>query len=171
VAVLTGHTGAIGAVATDGRSCFTVADGSVRRWDLHSGRWTGVPETTTGAGPTSLCLTPDGLLLTVGFPARHGVRVRDLATGRFVRTLDPEGAPGKQSVCTTPDGRIALVTELAARVGLWEVATGRPLGHLEGLTGGVAGVCVTPDGNHVVVAGRDGAIRIWDIDRDLGVPR
>ncbi|MEV7044044.1 protein kinase [Amycolatopsis sp. NPDC051061] len=171
VAVLTGHTGAIGAVATDGRSCFTVADGSVRQWDLHSGRWTGVPETTTGAGLTSLCLTPDGLLLTVGFPARHGVRVRDVATGRFVRTLDPEGAPGKQSVCTTPDGRIALVTEPAGRVGLWEVATGRPLGHLEGLTGGVAGVCVTPDGNHVVVAGRDGAIRIWDIDRELGEPR
>ncbi|WP_103355873.1 protein kinase [Amycolatopsis sp. CA-128772] len=171
VAVLTGHPGMITGVATDGRSCFTAAaDGSVRQWDLRDGRWTGVPETTAGTGLTSLCLTPDGLLLTVSFPAAKGVRVRDAETGRFVRALDPDGAPGKESVCTTPDGRIAVVTELAATVRLWEVATGRSLGHLEGLTGGVADVCVTPDGNHIVVAGRDGKLRIWALDRELEAP-
>ena len=170
VSVLTGHTGEIRAVATDGRSCFTAADGSVRQWDLHSGRWTGVPETTTGPDLTSLCLTPDGLLLTGGF-SRWGVRVRDLATGRFVRTFGSEGAAVSQDVCVTPDGRIALATNAAANtVGLWEVATGQHLGHLEGITGGVGAVCVTPDGNHVVVAGRDGTIGIWDIDRELGEP-
>lgn len=169
VAVLGGHTGEVTAVATDGRSCFTAAGGSVRQWELHSGRWTGVPETTTGSGPVSLCLTPDGLLLTVAFPAGKGVRVRDLATGRLVRALDPGGAPAKQSVCATPDGRIAVVTE-PATVRLWEVATGRALGHLEGLAAGVADVCTTPDGNHIVVAGRDGKIRIWAVDRELEVP-
>jgi WD40 repeat protein len=169
--VLAGHTGPISAVATDGRFCFTAGaeDGAVRQWDLASGLCTSVPETYSAGASISLCLTPEGLLLTVCRPGVGGVRVRDLATGRVVRALDPEGVPGKHFVCTTPDGRLALVTESAATVGLWDVATGRSLGHLDGLTGGVGAVCVTQDGNHIVVADRDGAIRIWDIDRELGM--
>ena len=171
VHVLRGHTGAIAAVlpTPDGRFCVTVGmrDRSVREWDLLSGRFTRFLETYPSQSLYSASITPEGHLLTVGVPSRQGVRVRDMASLELVRTLGRDTSSTMSHICTSPDGEIALVVESAGVIGVWEVATGRFRGHIEGTTGATDAVCFTPDGNHVLVAGDDGRIRAWDVDWEL----
>ena len=77
---LRGHSGAITAIdwSADGNYCYTCAeDGTVRRWNMHTGKaeqqWSAHP-----GGTLSLCVGPNGQIVTAG---------RD----RFVRQWSAEG--------------------------------------------------------------------------------
>src|SRR5437588_473831 len=48
---------------------------------------------------------------------------------------------------------------------LWQVATGKQLGSLEGHRGEVTAVAFSPDGTRLVSGGADNAALVWDVTR------
>ncbi|MFE4602016.1 caspase family protein, partial [Kitasatospora indigofera] len=114
---LTGHTGAVEAVACtmlDGRPVAVTgsSDDTVRVWDLTTGRPVGEPLTGhTDAVRAVACTTLDGRPVAVTGSTDNTVRLWDLTTGQ------PAGEPltGHTSdvyavACTTLDGRPVAVT-------------------------------------------------------------
>jgi len=56
------------------------------------------------------------------------------------------------------------------RVGLWEVATGKALGHFAGHSGRVASVAFSPDGKYIVSGGWDNTAKLWNAVPDEKKP-
>jgi WD40 repeat protein len=170
---MTGHHGPVGSVCVtpDGRHALSagVHDTGVRQWDLSTGRCVRVPETHPAGGPGSMCLTPDGHLVTATrLRSQGGVRVRHLASGRLVRRIDAgTGAVMLRDVHAVPVGDFVVTAGTDNVLRLWEVATGREAGRLEGHGCDVHAVHMTADGQHVLAAGDDGAVHVWDIDWEL----
>src|SRR5262249_59949319 len=53
-------------------------------------------------------------------------------------------------------------------VRLWDAATGKPLGVLEGHTGAVRRLAYSPDGQTLASASFDGTVRLWDVSAGAG---
>ncbi|WP_416529799.1 protein kinase domain-containing protein [Streptomyces coelicoflavus] len=173
VHTLTGHRGPVGSVCVTPDSRFVLSagilDAGVRQWDLGTGRCVRIPETYPAEGPGSLCLTPDGHLVTATMlPSQGGVRIRHLASGRFVRRLDAGiGAGLLRAVHAVPVGGFVLTAGTDHVLRLWDVATGQNAGRLDGHGCDVNAVCMTADWQHVLAAGDDGSVHIWDVDWEL----
>ena len=97
------------------------ADGTVRLWDMATGRQIGRPLTGPADPVTSVTFSPDGTTLASASPD-HTVRLWDLATSR------PVGAPltghtGQvTSVAFSPDGKTLAAGSADHTVRLWDVA-------------------------------------------------
>ncbi|MEV5205694.1 hypothetical protein [Streptomyces sp. NPDC053720] len=169
---LTGHTGRVWAVATGVVDGCPVAvtgsdDGTVRVWDLTTGRPVGEPLT----GHTSRVLAVatgvvDGRPVAVTGSGDKTVRVWDLTTGRPVGEPLTGHTDSVRAVATgVVDGRPVAVTGSDDRtVRVWGLTTGRgePLtGHTDSVWAVATGVV---DGRPVAVTGSaDGEVRVWDL--------
>jgi WD40 repeat protein len=67
------------------------------------------------------------------------------------------------AVTTAPDGRWTAGGRADGAIGLWESATGTPLGVLRGHGGAVAALAASKDGEWLASAGFDGVVRVWDL--------
>lgn len=117
---------------------------------------------------TSFATTPD--LNFAAFPfsresGNRGVRVLDLKTGQerglilpgyFVAglALSPDGT----MLATTPGGMVE-----GSPIQLWEVASGREVGRLDGHRGRVGQLIFLPDGKQLISASADQTLRLWDV--------
>ncbi|MFD7508168.1 protein kinase [Streptomyces sp. NPDC059853] len=171
---MTGHHGPVNTVCAtpDGRHALSAGllDGGVRMWDLSSGRCVRVPETYSSGGPTSMCLTSDGHLITATWLDDRwgGVRVRHLPTGRFLHRLGTGGTnTALRAVHSVPVGGFILTAGSDHVLHLWDVASGKNVGRLEGHRCDVNAVHMTADWQHVLAAGHDGNVHIWDVDWEL----
>ncbi len=72
-----------------------------------------------------------------------------------------EHANSVSSVALTPDGRLAL-TGSDGTGRLWELASGRCLGTLEGHTDDIQSVALTPDGR-LALTGSEDSTRLWEL--------
>jgi hypothetical protein len=135
---LTGHTDRVGAVATgsvDGRSVAVTGsrDGTVRVWDLATGRSVGKPLTGPNDSEVRAVATGsvDGRSVAVTGSQDGTVRVWDLATGRSVGGPLTGHAEAVGAVATAVvDGRPFAVTGTRdGMVRMWDLATGRPPAH------------------------------------------
>ena len=163
--ILQGHTDTVEAVAVtpDGQRIVSGgADGTVRVWDLASGR---LEHTLQGHSDwvVAVAVTPDGRRIVSGGHDKT-VRVWNLASGRLEHTL--QGHSGWVSaVAVTPDGQRIISGGEDDTVRVWDLAGGRLEHTLQCHSGWVSAVAVTPDGRRIVSGGFDDTVRVWNLAR------
>ena len=170
-ATLTGHTGAVVAVAcaaVDGRPVAVTGsyDDTMRVWDLATGQPAATLTGHTGPVAAVACTTLDGRPVAVTGSQDSTARVWDLATGQLIRTLTGHRNTVVAVACTAVDGRPVAVTgsyDSTARV--WDLATGQLIRTLTGHRNTVVAVaCTAVDGRPVAVTGSyDSTARVWDL--------
>jgi WD40 repeat protein len=153
--------------------------GSVKVWNISSGREVLSMEDGIEDGVWSVAYSPDGKLLAGASGYEHAeggpnaipgeVWVWDAQTGAVVYRL--RGHPsGTWFVSFSPDGkRLASAggtrgsPRYPGEVKIWDMLTGQEVATLQGEgVGAVFGVAFSPDGRHLATASGDGAVRIWD---------
>jgi dipeptidyl aminopeptidase/acylaminoacyl peptidase len=168
------YIGALTGVAfsPDGLTFATAGDhGTLRLWDVNTGKLLGKPFRGTTDPVTGLAFSPDGRTLAT---ANGDGTVRLWK----VRTQQPLGqslrghAGPVDDLAFSPDGRTLATTGFDGTVRLWNVPTHLPLGPpITGHTGRpVRGVAFSPDGRTLATTGDDGTVRLWEgilwLDRD-----
>jgi len=98
--------------------------------------------------------------LLLALARRHALLLR-VADGKMVRQID---LPTDISAAAWhPDGRRAAIA-WSARIGLWDVETGRQLGVFEGNEALVVGLAFTDTGEWLASSSWDHATRLWHTD-------
>ena len=160
-----GRTLVIGDAAADNR-------GEISRWRVVDGAKLSTIPASISAGSLLqvFALTPDAS--TVAFFSylsttgnQNEIRVVDLTSGqlKWQQTI-------RENVITclafSPDGqRLASGVGAAdSKIYLWETASGREIGRLEGQRGWTGGVQFLADGKHLLSGSGDQVIRLWDLE-------
>jgi WD40 repeat protein len=156
---LTTHTKDVHTIAfsADGKTLTTASrDGTVRFWDVSTGRERGEP--LKAGGPIySAAYSPDRKRLAVG--CEKTVLVWEADTGRLLHKLEVP-AVGVRAVGFSPDG--ATLTAAGDTVRLWS-STGKLLGDLEPAIKEPRAVAFAPDGRTVFTAHQhEQRVRRWD---------
>jgi WD40 repeat protein len=163
IQILTGHTGAVLAVAVSPDGTWLAsgdgADGAVRIWDAVTGAHRATLTGHTGA-LRAVAVSPDGTWLASGGDD-WVVRIWDAVTGAHRVTLT--GHTGAlRAVAVSPDGTWLASGGEDRTVRIWDAVTGAHRVTLTGHTGAVGAVAVSPDGTWLASGGEDRAVRIWD---------
>jgi WD40 repeat protein len=69
---------------------------------------------------------------------------------------------GITAIAFAPDGQSLATGGSDQTVRLWEVASGREYGRLQGFRAAIAGLVFTPDGKTLIAAERSGSLLFWD---------
>ncbi|MEV4382979.1 AAA family ATPase [Streptosporangium sp. NPDC049644] len=174
-AVFTGHTGRVNAVAISPKGGIVAGggdDGTVRLWDMATGRAVGRPMTSPEELVNDLAFTRDGSLLVVASEvmtedfSSGGVRLWDVATQRLSGeplVFDTDFDAGTEvfsALDISPDGT-RLAAEADGEVHVWDLATREQLATFP--TPSVEDLAFSPDGGSLAIADTDGAIRLWNV--------
>lgn len=136
------------------------ADGTVRVWDVASGRCVRTLSGHMGR-VNAVAVAPDGRVLLSASDDRT-LRVWDLATGAHVRTL--AGHEHRvNAVWVLVDAKAAVSASDDWTLKVWNLETGEAIHTLAGHEGAVTAVAVTPDGQRAVSASWDRTVRVWDL--------
>jgi WD40 repeat protein/tRNA A-37 threonylcarbamoyl transferase component Bud32 len=163
---LTGHAPKVGgirlAIAPDGRLALTAgADGTVRLWDLETGRSGRLRREGGIMVHGGVCLAPDGQAAAYAF--REVIRLLDLKTGSVLKTFRGHQRDRIEGLAFCDGGRRLVSASTDRTVRVWEVASGQEVrrmshGH------GVAGLAVFPDGRRALTSSWDWTIAVWDLE-------
>ena len=162
---LDGHTGPVKCVAIDGSgkraasvSGWPEGDGSVRLWDLDSGKMLWVRH----LGPERMMVvnfSSDGQKLISG-GSDGTICVWETETAReltrFGATKNLEG------LCVFADDKSCVA--VGDEVQVWNLETGELIRELKGAAGRQLDVCLSHDFSRVASGGMDGRIHVWDLE-------
>ncbi len=148
-------------ISSDGTIFFTTQVREVAFWHVATGE---VLQKFSHLGGAAIRFTPDCRLVAIeGWEG--SVRVAEVASGRELWTakVAAEHIPAMRF---SPDGTILATATSGAEtaIHLWDAATGRMLGSLNGHRSTVSRLVFWPDGKTLASAGQDQTIRIWDVD-------
>jgi WD40 repeat protein len=162
----------------DGR--FTASDGTVRAWDLESGRELS-HSTDIPGGVRNLSISADGRRALID--CEQHIDLWDVDTGRVIRRLAEENGRARPFtvVALCPDGRHALVGLRNQGIRVWNVDTDQEERAFDGQPGQPVAIAFSPDGR-LAFAGhhrtgpnglwqyKDITLRLWDVasGRQLG---
>ncbi len=162
-AALRGHHFGLTAVAysPDGRTIATGdGRGTVRLWDVDThrprARWPGYAN-----GVVALAFSPDGKTLAVARD-EGPVRLRDLTADRWRAEIPRGKAHRGQGLAFSPDGKTLAVAGSWDVATLWDVASARMTGLLEGHARSPNSIAYSPDGETIATGGDDSTLKIWD---------
>jgi len=177
---LTGHNGRVfsPSFSPDDRTLYTTSlDGSLMIWDLAGDRRLGRPIHAGTGNSLPTDPGPDGLLAVSPVGASFAVTQDD---GKAV-VFDSETFGQKQVIQTasgrlfdaafSPDGRLLATAGVDGAVGIWNVATGKPVHERlpgpprvlrEGPANIALSVAVSPDGKTIAAGDASGSIYLWD---------
>ena len=161
---ISAHEGPVDGVAfsPDGHSLTSEGglDATAKVWDVASGRrLRTVP--TEGLGAGYAAISNDGNWVAVQ-SRDNGVEaiLVGLKEGTQARSLPGGGA---STMAFSHDGQIIATGSGNGTIGLWDVATGRPLRTLFGHTEFVWAVAFSRDGRYLATGGLDNTARLWDL--------
>ena len=124
-------------------------DGTLRVWDLESGKSVRILEGHTGP-VRAVAITPDGHRAVSG-SSDGTLRVWDLESGQSVHTLEGH-ADAVNAVTVTPMARHAISASADRMLRVWDLESGQSVFTLEGHLDAVNAVAVTPDGQRAISA-------------------
>jgi WD40 repeat protein/serine/threonine protein kinase len=165
--VLSGNTWMVRQVAfsPDGQHLASAGiDGTVRMWDVKTGKRIDIPALTPPCPSGSLAFSPDGKQLALGSNDQV-VRVWDTTTWKLRHEYRDSG--GVLSVAFSPDGKRLAWGSTDSTVKVWDLADGAAGGvapsiqTLRGHTSWVLSVAFSPDGKQIASASADGTVKIW----------
>ena len=150
------------AVGSGTSATATSGGGSVRLWEVATGRQAGVLD--AGSQPIlAVAFSHDGNIVAGG-SGDGSVRLWDVASHQPVGGPLRAGVGRVNSVAFSPRGSILAVGGKLGIVRLWDVASRRPVGGpLTGLSGAVTSLAFSPDGATVAAGGADGTARLWNV--------
>lgn len=132
-------------------------DGTVRLWDLATGRTLGILKGAQGTIWT-IDYAPDGRVLAAA--GEDGlVRIWSAADGRLLHTLAGHSR-SVWEVRFNPDGKRLASGSFDSTVRLWDSATGAALATLGDHEQAVVGLAWSPDGRWLATGGDDSTIRL-----------
>ncbi len=113
-----------------------------------------------------LDFSPEGKALVIG-DYDHRLQVIDLTSGKASLTIPEAHAEGITAVAWSPTGSLIASGSgySASPIRLWDAASGKPLGVMEGHTSWICGLIFSSDGLRLYSASGDQTIRIWDVGR------
>lgn len=172
-AKLTGHTGAVNAVAfsKSGKMLATVAgtagvSGEIKLWNTSDGKliraWTGHTDAIYAAA-----ISPDGSLLATGSYDQKIMLWNIYANIGEKGPGEPRVLSGHNgaifSLAFRPDGKVLASASGDRTVKLWETATGNRLDTLSQPLKEQNACAFSPDGTVLIAGGADSRIRMWKI--------
>ena len=163
---LTGHTGAVAAVATalpDGAWLAVTgsATSTVRIWDPHTGSPAGTPSPATPARWRRWPSPPTAAWLASPAARRHGADLGPAHRQPRRHTLTGH-TDAVAAVAAPPDGRpVASPPATTRTVRIWDLTTGTPIGDPLIVLGEVTAIAIldAPTGTYVVISG-DGILAL-----------
>jgi WD40 repeat protein len=158
---LPGHTRYVAGVAfrADAQVLASASmDGTVRFWDLKSGRCRVHRLSGSPPGGYRIAFSPDGQRLAAG--SRDGAVIWDLATNQ--RRLLMEHANRVEAMAFSPDGQHVAATSEDGTVIVWDLSHGEKR-VLTGHGDLVHDVAYSPDGMRLASASEDQSVRVWDL--------
>ncbi len=167
------HTGQVQSLAvTPGQQVVSGStDGTLRLWDLRTGRQVRVQHAGFRVGPTHLSLSADGRLAATGDINEGQVKVFEVPTGRLLRVIESGGKSISQLRFLGRTHRLLIdVNETDFGRGgrprralvLWDVDRGRELRRPTPLAGDWT---LSLDGR-LRAGTREGRLRVWEMDKD-----
>jgi WD40 repeat protein len=114
-----------------------------------------------------LDFSPDGKLLASVTPGK--VVVHALGKKEPLHVFDIKSFKGS-AVAFAPDSKL-LASADQGILRLWDVATGKSLGHREGHRGEVTSLSFTVDGRRLVSVSEDTTLLVWDVDALVKAPK
>ncbi len=150
------------AVSGDGRRAVSGSrDGTVRVWDVESGRCLAKLKGHTDA-VLGVAVSGDGRR-ALSASDGHTAWVWDLESGRCLAKLEGHTAPVR-GVAVSGDGRRAVSGSDDRTLRVWDLETWHCMAMLGGHADCVLGVAVSGDGRRAVSGSLNGAARMWDLE-------
>jgi WD40 repeat protein len=142
---------------TPGGELLAGSEYGLDRWGITSGkRLASSPESAW-----RLAVTPDGKTLVS--TARQALAVRDPASLRVLRRIKAPTVYPSSHLALSPDGKTVAATLASGGIGLWEVASGKPLPlNAPGLRH-ASPLALGPDGRTLAAGTWGGEVRLWDV--------
>jgi WD40 repeat protein len=164
-----GHGGQVRclAVTRDGLALAGADDGTVRLWEVATGREAGRLEGHK-SWVRGVAVSADGKRALTG--GEDGLRLWDL-DARKERHRFEGHTQGVAWVALSPDGRRALSAGQDGVVRLWDVDGGKELAQFHGHAGPVLSVAFSPDGKQALSGSTDRTVRLWDVETAREVRR
>jgi WD40 repeat protein len=157
---LKGHDFWVSALAfsPDDRTVVSAAKNDLRLWDATTGDL--IRDVPDGGG--AHVFSPDGK--AVAAANGRAIRLLDVRTGEELRRFEGYESWMGSSIAFSPDGKKLAAGGRDNTVGLWDVATGKPLLSFEGHRGPVNCLAFSPDGRSLASGGGDHALFVWDLE-------